>query len=92
MSPRRNRNDPESELLFALPEVPSPELELKPLTYPIWTENKANLVKQYLFLFVQITRHGTYIDGFAGPQEQDKPALWAARLVLEMSPPLLRNF
>ena len=83
---------PESELLFALPDEPDPAPEFRPLTYPIWTENKANLVKHYLFLFVQITKHGTYIDGFAGPQEKDEPSMWAAKLVLEISPPLLRNF
>lgn len=92
MSPRRNRNGPESELLFDLPDEPDPEPVFKPLTYPIWTENKAALVKDYLFLFVQVTKHGTYIDGFAGPQEENKPSMWAAKLVLELSPPLLRNF
>ena len=39
-----------------------------------------------------VTKHGTYIDGFAGPQEPDTPAMWAARLVLEMRPAFLRHF
>lgn len=39
-----------------------------------------------------ITHHGTYIDGFAGPQELDLPCTWAAKLVLESEPRWLRNF
>jgi three-Cys-motif partner protein len=65
---------------------------LKPLTSPIWTENKARLIERYLYYFVLVTKHGTYIDGFAGPQEPDKPDMWAAKLVLETEPRWLRNF
>ena len=32
---------------------------------PIWTGCKAKLIERYLFYFVQITYHGTYIDAFA---------------------------
>ena len=32
----------------------------------IWTGCKAKLIERYLFYFVQITYHGTYMDGFAG--------------------------
>src|SRR5256885_12598705 len=59
---------------------------------PIWTECKAKLIERYLFYFVQITCHGTYIDAFAGPQEPDKPEMWSAKLVLESTPRWLRNF
>ena len=59
---------------------------------PIWTGCKAKLIERYLFYFVQITRHGTYIDGFAGPQETDKPEMWSAKLVLESRPRWLKNF
>jgi three-Cys-motif partner protein len=59
---------------------------------PIWTENKATLIQRYLQYFVFITKHGTYIDGFAGPQEPDKPEMWSAKLVLESRPRWLRNF
>src|ERR1700730_5630268 len=48
---------------------------------PLWTENKARLIERYLYYFVLITKHRTYIDGFAGPQHS--PENWAARLVLE---------
>jgi three-Cys-motif partner protein len=71
-------------------------IALDPLRYPIWTENKARLIEHYLYLFVQITKHGTYIDGFAGPQDINKPELWpelwAAKLVLESEPKRLRHF
>jgi three-Cys-motif partner protein len=57
---------------------------IKTIDTPMWTRNKARLVRDYLILFVQVTRHGTYIDGFAGPQELEMLDTWAARLVLEV--------
>lgn len=39
-----------------------------------------------------VTKHGTYIDGFAGPQDPGKPDMWAAKLVLESEPRWLRHF
>lgn len=75
-----------------LPVRPEEGIALPQLKHPIWTENKAKLIQRYLFLFELVTRHGTYIDGFAGPQEPDKPSMWAAKMVLEMPPPLLRHF
>ena len=65
----------------------------KSLRYPLWTQNKARLIQAYLQLFVYITHHGTYMDGFAAPQDaghSDKT--WAAKLVLEMEPKLIREF
>lgn len=62
------------------------------LDRPIWTETKAQLIRDYLKLFLFITKHGTYIDGFAGPQYEGHEDAWAAKLVLEMKPPWLRNF
>lgn len=83
---------PETALLFELPEAPPPEPEIAPIRDPIWTENKARLIERYLYYFVLITKHGTYIDGFAGPQEPDKPHMWAAKLVMESEPRWFRNF
>jgi three-Cys-motif partner protein len=83
---------PETALLFDLPEEPPPEPEVAPIHEPIWTENKAKLIERYLYYFVLITKHGTYIDGFAGPQEPDKPRMWAAKLVIESEPRWFRNF
>lgn len=48
------------------------------------------MIAEYLRLFVLITRHGTYIDGFAGPQVDEER--WSARQVLEIQPPWLRHF
>jgi three-Cys-motif partner protein len=62
------------------------------LKKPLWTENKAKFITRYLYYFVLVTKHGTYIDGFAGPQYIDKPDAWAAKLVLESEPRLLRHF
>ena len=59
---------------------------------PIWTGCKAKLIERYLFYFVQITHHGSYIDAFAGPQKGDKPEMWSAKLVIESTPRWLRNF
>lgn len=69
----------------------------KPITFrrperPLWTENKARLIERYLFYFVLITRHGTYIDGFAGPQRANAQGSWAAKLVVESEPKFLREF
>jgi hypothetical protein len=43
-------------------------------------------------LFVYITKHGAYIDGFAGPQEPERPEMWTAKLVLELQPKRLGQF
>src|ERR1700739_3723908 len=43
----------------------------KRVEHPIWSHNKARFIAQYLKYFVQITKHGAYIDGFAGPQYPD---------------------
>jgi three-Cys-motif partner protein len=57
------------------------------------------LISQYLRLFVHVTKHGNYIDGFAGPQNPDRRG-WAAQMVIEGQPsptldpekPRLRHF
>ena len=69
-----------------------PEPKLKRPQHPVWTENKAKLIERYLYYFVLITHHGTYIDGFAGPQQPDMPDTWAAKLVLESEPMWFRHF
>jgi three-Cys-motif partner protein len=57
-----------------------------------WTQNKARLIQEYLRLFEFITKHGTYIDGFAAPQESEHEDMWAAKLVLEIEPKWFREF
>jgi three-Cys-motif partner protein len=77
-----------------LPESPRGTVgrNFKSLRFPLWTQNKAKLIQTYLQLFVYITHHGTYIDGFAAPQSDVHPDTWAAKLVLEMEPKWFRDF
>ena len=74
----------EDELPRLVPKLP--EKDFKSLRVPLWTQNKALLIQTYLRLFEMITKHGTYIDGFAAPQQAAHPDTWAAKLVLEMTP------
>ncbi|HET9742251.1 MAG TPA: three-Cys-motif partner protein TcmP [Terriglobales bacterium] len=83
-------NDPRQANLIELPERPKGEKPIRRLLHPIWTKNKAKLIERYLFLFVQITKCGTYIDGFAGPQQPSRKDMWAAKLVLNIH--LLQHF
>jgi three-Cys-motif partner protein len=78
--------------LFTLPPETIVEPLVERISHPIWTENKAKLIERYLFYFIQITKHGCYVDGFAGPQQPDKPETWAAKLVLEIEPTWLTQF
>jgi three-Cys-motif partner protein len=78
---------------FEIPDLAArPEVLFKSLRAPLWTEHKAKLVSRYLYYFVLITHHGTYIDGFAGPQSNDNEDTWAAKLVLQSRPRWLRQF
>ena len=86
------KEDKRQQRLFDLgPQTPGEPPVRRP-RYPVWTENKARLIQLYLRLFVLITKHGAYIDAFAGPQEPDKPETWAAKLVLESEPRWLQKF
>ena len=82
----------EEFLPFDIPESPPAEPPVGRIRERIWTENKAKLIERYLYYFVLITKHGTYIDGFAGPQYTEKEDSWAAKLVLESQPRRLRHF
>jgi three-Cys-motif partner protein len=53
----------------------------------IWTHRKALLIQTYLQLFAYITKRGTYIDAFAGPQDGCRESnTWAARRIWEKNP------
>ena len=88
----------EGQLSFAdienweIPPVQGNSVEIDSLNSPIWTETKAQLIRNYLRLFLFITKHGAYIDGFAGPQDAENPDSWAAKLVLEMTPAWMKTF
>lgn len=88
MTDRKDRQ----QQLFDLGPQSVAEPEVKRPKHPVWTENKARLIETYLRLFVLITKHGVYVDGFAGPQEPDKHEMWAAKLVLESRPRWFRRF
>lgn len=75
-----------------LPRTPPPPKGIALLKKPIWTEQKAKLIAAYLRYFVMITRHGAYVDGFAGPQNSDDADSWSARLALNNQPQWMRQF
>jgi three-Cys-motif partner protein len=85
-----------SELCPLFPSLPSeteaPERRYARVRNPIWSEHKAKFIQHYLKFFVQITKHGAYIDGFAGPQNEGQPDAWTAELVLRSEPKWLRHF
>ena len=64
----------------------------KGLSCPVWTENKARLIQEYIRLFTLVTKHGAYIDGFAAPQRHNHSEKCSARLVLENEPQWVRDF
>jgi three-Cys-motif partner protein len=84
------------QFLFHPSEFPLDDLPVEPAVKqfdrPVCTSNKAQLIMRYLRYFVLITKHGTYIDGFAGPQVGHVCDSWAARLVLDSEPKWMRNF
>jgi three-Cys-motif partner protein len=92
-----NRRRFETEPLFSVAEAAQQPVakKFKAPGLPVWTDSKARLIERYLHYFVLVTRHGAYIDGFAGPQYLDVDE-YAAKLVLERElerdPPRLRHF
>jgi three-Cys-motif partner protein len=83
----------DTDLLFTLPEPVAPEArQWVGIDLPLWTDNKAQLIVEYLRLFQLVTHHGTYIDGFAGPQRPEWADRSAASLALAMEPKWFRHF
>ena len=78
--------------LDVFPEPIDPPILVKPLQHKLWTNHKANFIAKYILYFVLVTKHGTYIDGFAGPQDYEKLDAWTAKLVLELEPKWLKYF
>ena len=50
---------------------------------PLRTAEKASLIDEYIHRFLLVTRHGVYLDLFAGPQRVDDTESWSVRRVLE---------
>jgi three-Cys-motif partner protein len=69
-----------------------PEPAVDAADFPVWTENKAKFIMLYLRYFVLLTKHGTYIDGFAGPQQECETDFWSAKLVLSSQPQWIKHF
>lgn len=88
---KEHPDGPKQGVLFPMPPPAPTEPALRKPRYPVWTENKAVLIQRYLYYFVLVTKHGTYIDGFAGPQDPNNLETWAAKLVLESKPRWLRQ-
>jgi three-Cys-motif partner protein len=85
----------ESAYLFDMDSLPAADAEaqFRSIDTPLWTKNKARFIARYLKSFTYVTKHGTYIDAFAGPQhEESRIETWAAKLVMENKPAWLRNF
>ncbi len=81
--------------LFDIENFPTAEApkKFRGIDTPLWTKNKALFIARYLKTFTFVTKHGTYIDAFAGPQhEESRETTWAAKLVLENEPAWLRSF
>jgi three-Cys-motif partner protein len=95
-STKSRTNQLDDELLPLFPELPLAagrrSRKYKRIDQLIWSDHKARFIQHYLRYFVQITKHGAYIDGFAGPQYLDKLDAWTASLVLASEPKWLRNF
>ena len=96
MNSTKSRKKQIEELLPLFPNLPKredqKERRFKRIDQLIWSDHKARFIQQYLRYFVQITKHGVYIDGFAGPQYLDKLDAWTASLVLASEPKWLRRF
>jgi three-Cys-motif partner protein len=88
------RDTSTSPLFPDLPDPPATDdlVQLRVIRHPVWTEQKAKLISRYLKLFTFVTKHGTYIDGFAGQQSERAREGWAAELVLAQRPWRLGHF
>lgn len=82
----------EELLLFDPGPATALEIQTRTLERPLWSEHKADLIAKYLRYFLFITKHGTYIDAFAGPQTDKSDSVWTAEKVLAIEPAWLRRF
>lgn len=88
-SKKSHPHDPRDTFIPGFDDIETrvPEEKFAQLDGPIWTRRKALLIQIYLQLFVYITKRGTYIDAFAGPQEEHRESnTWAARRIWESNP------
>ena len=61
----------------------------------LWSAEKSALIDEYIHLFLLVTKHGVYVDLFAGPQRVEDTESWSVRRVLErrtQGNPSIRHF
>lgn len=90
MPPRRAKPLAGQDGLFPASSYDDATPRFKPLPGRLWTHNKAQLIARYLHEFVFITKHGTYVDLFAGRQNPDLPDSWSVEQVINQQPDRLR--
>ena len=66
------------------PAEPKPRPPKEPVSIeaPLWTADKSRLIAEYIHHFLLITKHGVYLDLFAGPQRPSDKTNWSVRRVL----------
>ena len=70
------------------PVPPAPKPDKKPaapvqLSGRLWTGQKSRLIAEYLHRFLHVTKSGTYLDLFAGPQNEAYDEDWSIKRVIE---------
>ena len=70
------------------PVPPEAKPEKKPatpveLSGRLWTGQKSRLIAEYLHRFLYVTKSGTYLDLFAGPQSETYDDDWSIKRVVE---------
>ena len=67
------------------PAKPRPRPQKPPVDIgaPLWTVDKSRLIDEYIHHFLMVTKHGVYLDLFAGPQYESDTENWSVRRVLE---------
>lgn len=73
------------------PRKPKPPVEPRA---PLWTSDKSRLIAEYIHHFLMVTKHGIYLDLFAGPQHVGDTENWSVRRVLERrtTGPAIRHY
>ena len=76
--------DTQSALFDLGPAKPRrrPQKPLAEIGAPLWTADKSRLIDEYIHHFLFVTKHGIYLDLFAGPQRPTDPENWSVRRVL----------
>ncbi len=71
---------PDSPRVFPRPRPRKAPVEIGA---PLWTVDKSCLIDEYLHHFLMVTKHGVYLDLFAGPQRASDRENWSVRRVLD---------